>query len=141
MSAQSTPIGMDLSPAAEHRNTMFQGCVLRLQRLAYRGLNVHHLRSDQFVVICIAVDSRWRELVDTLMPGTDWQRIRDTGQEPVANGLVRVEFCDTLAEEEPGIVPALETVKNPLPLGKANCVVLDDGGCTVYEVDAIALQS
>lgn len=137
MSAQTTPIGMDLSPAAARRHEMVSQSMDRLQHLAYRSLHIRGQMNDEFVIVCIEVDSRWRGLVDKLMPNANWQPYRDAGQEPVAQGAVTVEVCALIAEECPEVIPALKTLSRELPPQKANCVALDEGGCTVYEIDAI----
>lgn len=137
MSAQSTPIGMDLSPAAEARNDMAMQCMDRLQHFAYRAIHTRGLRNDQFFVICVEVDSRWRDLVAQLMPGADWQQYRDAGQAPIARGAVPIRVAVSIAEQCPETIPALMTLQQPLPPQKANCVVLNDGGCTVLEIDVI----
>lgn len=137
MGAQTSPIGMDQSPAAARRNEMVSQCMDRLQHLAYRAMHVRGQRNDEFVIVCIEVDSRWRGLVDRLMPDADWQRYRDMDQAPVAQGAVSLDVCAIIAEQCPEVIPALETLWQPLPPEKANCVALDEGGCTVYEIDAI----
>lgn len=137
MSGQTTPIGMDLSPAAEARHEMFVQCMDRLQHFAHRAVHVRGLRNDQFFIICIQVDSRWRALADRLVPGADWQQRRDAGQEPIAQGAVPLEVAAIIAEQCPDTIPALETLSQVPPPGKASCVVLNDGGCTVYEIDAV----
>lgn len=43
---------------------------------------------DDVVIVVINVDTQiGRPLADALMPGTNWQAIRDAGQEPFARGL------------------------------------------------------
>lgn len=134
MSAQSTPVGMDLSPAAEKRNEMVLQCWSRLQHFAYRALNVRGKRNDEEVVVCIKVDSRWHYLVDRLMPGADWQQYRDLGQEPVARGCASFGTCEHLAE----VLPDIATVLMEVPeVGKMKCIALDDGGCTIYDIDPV----
>ncbi len=46
-------------------------------------------KGPEFVAICIDVDDPcWTEIVDALMPGYDWDSIRQRGEKPVARGVV-----------------------------------------------------
>lgn len=56
MSAQSIPVGMDLSPAAQARHDMVLQIWSGLQGLAQRALS-KGLENSQVVVFCIMVDS------------------------------------------------------------------------------------
>ena len=134
MSAQSSPVGMDLSPAAQERHLFALANWSRLQHFVYRALNVRGKRNDEEVVVCIKVDSRWRYLVDMLMPGADWQQYRNQGQELVARGCASFGTCKHLAEKLPDVASVLMEVPEA---GKMKCVVLDDGGCTVYDMDPV----
>ncbi len=134
MSAQSTPIGMDVSPAAEKRNVMYGQSLTRLAHLAWRQINLFNKGHDEFVTVAIAVDSRWRDLVDHLMPNTPeshWQAMRDQGIEPVAIGSVSRVFCDFFAAEFTDIAAVLMA---PPGDGFVKCIAVDDGGCTVYDL-------
>lgn len=136
MSAQSTPIGMDFSPAAEQRNEMFAQSKHRLQHFAFRALTVHGKNSSEFIVVCIAVDSDWRELVDLLMPNTteaQWQAYRDRGEPPIAMGFANTGARAYILERLPDLRASLEGV---CPEGTANAVVLNQGGGSVYEITA-----
>lgn len=132
MSAQSTPIGMDLSAAAEKRHEMVVQSYGRLQHFAYRAQTVHNLSNEDVVVTCIAVDSRWRPLVDKLMPNENWQAIRDLGQIPVARGTAFFPICKVIAEAMPDLAEVL--LEKPSE-GHYKLIALDDGGCTVYEIE------
>jgi hypothetical protein len=90
------------------------------------------MTNDQFVVLCIAVDSDWRDLVDLLMPDHDWQQYRDRGEQPVARGTVFAAVCEYLVERLPNIEQSLMEIP---PAGKAKAIVLDEGGGTVYEIE------
>ena len=97
------PPSAQLSEAAEFRNTLYVDSMSRLQHAAWRALNVLGMRNDEVVVVCIQVDSRWRYIVDLLMPGHDWQSIRDMGEEPVARGSAAWGMCEVVAERLPDI--------------------------------------
>lgn len=132
MSAQSTPIGIDLSLAAEKRNNMLIQCMDRLQHLAYRALCVLGKKNSEVVAVCIHVDdARWRYIVDMLMPNHDWQQYRDLGQEPVARGTASFGLCELLADELPDIADVLRQVPEE---GVMKAIVLAEGGCTVYDI-------
>ena len=137
MSAQSTPVGMDISQAADRRNSMVSERMARLQHLAWRAINVRGLNNTEFVIVCIQVDSPWRDLVDALMPNTPeshWQEFRDKGMVPIANGSASVEVCEIVAERCSEITQAL--MEKPGE-GIVKCVALDEGGCTVYDIKPI----
>ena len=126
-----------LSEAAEKRNEMVAQCIESLQHLAYRAENVHGMKSDEFVVVCIKVDSFWRDIVDLLMPDADWQQFRGLGQEPVVRGTVSFSFCKLIARRLPDIADLL--LEKPTT-GMARCIALDEGGGTVYEIEPLEQQ-
>ncbi|MEI6649818.1 MAG: hypothetical protein WCL23_00090 [Candidatus Moraniibacteriota bacterium] len=126
--------GEDLSDAGRKRHEMIESCIDRLQHFAYRAKTVHGLTNKDVVVVCIKVDTKWRDLVDVLMPNADWQQFRDMGQEPVARGTAYFPICEDLAKELPDIAEAL--LEKPED-GRFKCIVLDGGGCTVYEIEPI----
>lgn len=132
MTVQSKPFGMDLSPAAQKRHAMVTDSYERLQHLAFRAQSVHDLKNDEVVVVCIKVDTEWRPVVDALMPGANWQQHRDLGLEPAARGTAKFPICEVIAEKLPGIADAL--MKKPKK-GLYKCIVLDEGGGTVYEIE------
>lgn len=137
MSAQSTPVGMDISEAANRRNNMVSERMARLQHLAWRAINIRGLNNTEFVIVCIQVDSSWRDLVDALMPNTPeshWQEFRDKGMVPVANGSASVGVCEIVAERCPEIRDVL--IEEPSE-GVVKCIALDEGGCTVYDIKPI----
>lgn len=134
VSAQSTPIGMDLSESANKRNNMVSQSMDRLQHLAWRAMNVRGLNNNEFVIVCIQVDSRWRDLVDMLMPSTPeshWQEFRNKGMDPIAFGSATVGVCDFVVKHYPDIEDVL--MEKPGE-GIAKCIALDEGGCTVYDI-------
>jgi hypothetical protein len=120
-----------MSEAAKERHAMMQVSAERLAQLAHRALYVRGLKHDQFVMTCIKVDSRWRWIVDKLMPGYDWQEFRDRGEEPVARGSAMWPLCEVVAEELPNLKDALMEIP---AAGRVKVIALDDGGGTVYEI-------
>jgi len=132
MATAKIPESAQFSNEAEYRNKMYTQNMLRLQHLAWRALNVLGKKNDEIVVICIQVDSYWRELADSLVPNCDWQAFRDMGQDPIARGSVTWDICKTLAEELPDISDVIMEVP---PKGKVRAIVLSDYGGTVYELE------
>lgn len=132
MATATIPENAQLSDAAEHRNTMYIQSAHRLQHFAWRALNILGKKNNEVVVICIEVDSRWRDLVEQLMPGYDWDAERVSGRQPIALGSTTWAICKFLAEEFPDLAKVALEVP---PEGKAKAVVLDDGGCTIYELE------
>jgi hypothetical protein len=134
-------VGNGLIPkteAAKRRHEMAIQCLERLQNFAYRAKFVRNLSNREVVIVCIKVDSEWRGLVDILMPNTDWQKIRDAGQEPVARGLVMFNVCEGIAEILPGISDVLLEIPSE---GNYKMIALDEGGGTVYEIEPKASDS
>jgi len=121
-----------LSEAAQGRHDLMEQNLGRLEQIAHRAIHVKGLGANDFIIVCIKVDSRWRSVVDQLMPEHDWQQYRDQGMQPIARGSVAASFADYLAEELPDLREALREV---YPYGKAKAVVLDDTGGTVYEIE------
>ena len=69
------------------------------------------------------------------MPGKtaqDWQRYRDKGMDPVAQGTAMWSICEVLAEEMPDIAKAL--LEHP-PEDKIKLIALGKGGGTVYDIE------
>lgn len=88
------------------------------------------LTSAKVVIVLLCVDDRaGAELADALMPGTDWNAIRATGQVPYARGLAG----------RAGIMEALDCIDMVAAskLRKAQglaVVVVDAGVADVFEV-------
>jgi hypothetical protein len=120
-----------MSEEARVRHEFMLVNAARLAEMAHRALYVRGLSRDAFVVVCIEVDSRWRDFVDYLMPNQDWQQYRDQGMKPVARGIVSSSLCEILSEELPSIKNVLMEIPSA---GKVKVVVLDTGGATVYEI-------
>lgn len=119
----------------EKRNAIAQANYVRLVEIAQRSFYERKLSRDQFVMVCIQVDdTRWRYIVDQLMPNTtdaDWQKYRDRGEEPMARGSAMFPICEVLAEELPDIADVLMEIP---PEGHVKCIVLAEGGGTVYNI-------
>jgi hypothetical protein len=124
-----------MSNAAKKRHDMVIQCLDRLQNFAHRAKHLHGLANDEVVIVCIKVDSDWRSIVDDLMPGADWQQFRDIGLEPVARGTATFPICEIIAERLPDVSDVL--LETPSE-GHFKLIALDEGGCTVYEIEPIA---
>jgi hypothetical protein len=119
--------------SAEARNQFFQPQRERLEHMAFRSTK-KGLARNEFITVAIDVDDpNWSEVVETLMPGQDWQTIRDRGEKPVARGTVLAEgIIDYLCHVCPDIAPALT---GELPQGVVRAVVMADGGASVYYIE------
>lgn len=129
---QSTLIEIDMSEVAKKRHDMFLQFYERLQHFAFRAQNILKKENSEVVLFCIAVDTEWRGLVDILMPGTDWQKIRDQELEPVAMGSVTFSLAHDLIKLFPDMREILIEIP---PEGFYKCIALDEGGCTIYEIE------
>ena len=125
---------MNISESAEARNNMVAQCMARLENFAFRAVTKYQMQNDQFVVVCIVVDSQWRPLVDMLgpdIPEAYWQSFRDQGQKPVARAIASNAVCDYVVNILPGLRVSLE---EKYPEGTARLIALDDNGGTVYQI-------
>lgn len=68
------------------------------------------------------------------MPNHNWQEIRDQGLEPIARGTAYFPICEVVAMRVPDIADVL--LEKPTE-GLYKCIALDEGGCTVYEIEPI----
>lgn len=105
--------------AVEKHNCVatFQGHIDRIRhfttRIEARGLNPH----DHCIVVINVDDEHGGPIAERLMPGTDWQPMRDAGQVPFARGIVVraglievLELFDTDAAEALRSAPAFAAV-------------------------------
>jgi len=124
---------LPMSDEAKGRHEIMEVNAERLTQIAHRAIHVRGLKTNDFIVVCIMVDSRWRPLVDQLMPNHDWQQYRDQGMKPIARGSVVLNsIAPRLINELPGLRDSLCEV---YPDGKAKAIVLDDTGGTVYQIE------
>jgi hypothetical protein len=131
MATANIPPSAQLSKAAEYRNLMYSQAMPRLQHFAWRALNLLGKKSNEVVLVCIQVDSRWRGVVDMIMPGKDWDSVRATGADPVALGTVEWSFCELVAEEFPDLANMAFEVPDE---GCMKAFVLTEEGCTIYDL-------
>ncbi len=122
------------SKAARERHSLLLETVDRLAHMAHNAIYLKNLRTDQFVMVCIKVDSYWWYIVDVLMPNHDlhWQSIWDRGEAPIARGSASFQICKHLSEVLPNIAEVLLEVPDE---GRVKVIILDDGGATVYEIE------
>ncbi len=132
MATTHIPPNAQLSDAAEFRNIVFANSLPRLQHLAWRAINVLGKQNSEIVIICIEVDSRWRDLANQLMPNKDWDAIRATGAAPFARGSVLWGICEMIAEEFPDLAEIAREIPRE---GIVKAVILTDGGCTIYDLE------
>ena len=99
-----------------------------VRRIAERGDD-----PNEVCVVCIRVDDpHGRPLADALMPGYDWQSIRDKGETPYARGLaMRGGIGDALAIFERAAAERLADIKG------VAIVVIDCGVADVYRASEV----
>lgn len=104
----------------------------RMRYFAQRIVD-RRLSAQETLIVCIDVDDQtWTPLVDALMPGHDWQAIRDAGEHPVARGLA---MSAGVAEGAEAVYPAVgDGFRRPLPEGQMRCAVFAAGGVSVFTV-------
>lgn len=113
--------------------TMWEANRGRLSELAARAGAKGHAAKD-ILIVCIDVDTSWRDVVDELMPGYDWQAYRDRGELPIARGSVmRAGFGDYLCAAVPDIA---HLIRSAPPPGMWHAVVMTAGNATVYLVES-----
>lgn len=122
---------LESNPKVQERHILFQQNHARLEQLAYRAVNELNLAPYSVFVICIDVDDpAWTELVDQLMPGFNWQQIRDKGQKPIARGIVEAQSTiEYIGETVPDIQNAVSAINID---GKVISIAMTAGGASVY---------
>jgi hypothetical protein len=135
----------DLASAPEDRgrdarHVLFMLEQSRLAELAWRAqVKGHSLRNIAVVSIHVD-DDAWRGLADRLMPGTDWDALRNGPNDPVfARGSVmRQELSNLLEKQVPSLAPAL---RMRVPPGFVLCAVMAGGGASLYHLQPRAQAS
>lgn len=122
-----------LTPSEKAREILFELNKERLEQMAYNAIHIKHLRPDQIIMVAIDVDDpTWKQEVDFLMPGHDWQQYRDRGEEPiVARGSVNAAFGEYLSKVVPALAPAFA---QPVPKGLVRAVIMGSKGASVYHI-------
>ena len=136
MSTPTTLIkmGMSLSADAEKRHNLFLQHMDHIQHLVWKATHVQSMTNRDFVALCIKVDTVWREIADSLAPNENWQEYRERGEEPVACGICVFTITEHLAKRFPKIAQIL--LETPIE-GFVKTIVLDDTGCTVYDIQPV----
>jgi len=124
---------LEFNPRVQARHNLFLADQFRLEQFAYRAVNELNHAPHNIFIVCIDVDdTAWTELVDVLMPGYDWQSIRDQGQKPVARGIVQAEgMIDYIRETVPDIQKAVNAINID---GTVTSIVMTAGGASVYSL-------
>lgn len=96
-----------------------------VRRMEQRGDDV-----NQICIVLINVDdANGRPIAEILMPGFDWQEIRDRGEVPFARGLAgRQGMQDILATFDIEAAATLSEMTNKIAV-----VVVDHGAAAVFE--------
>lgn len=118
-----------MNASEESRQILYDLNRQRLAELAFRAIQ-RGRKNDEIMIVCIDVDDPvWSFLVDELMPGYDWQSIRDRGEKPVARGSVSAIMAELLSDFVPNLAQALV---GPPPSGHVRVAVLGAGGASIY---------
>lgn len=122
-------MGTESTGGEARRQEVYDAERMRLAELAGRAFT-RGMTGTDFVMVAIQVDSdTWGDLVDHLMPGQDWQPIRDRGEEPIARGSADIIVAEYVSEVVPGVA---ETLSGPAPHGMCYAIVLGWGGASVF---------
>ena len=111
------------------RNYLFAVQTPRLAHLAYQTLRRGYTPND-IMVVCIEVDDpEWTLLVQHLMPDYDWEKVRKTGQKPLARGIVAMALRDYLSAIVPSVAHAFDL---PRKDDEVIVAVMAGGGASIY---------
>ena len=98
----------------------------RLCEFADRARKKEEQGLGEFAVICIdADDPSWKGELGALMPGYDFQKLRDLGQQPFGRGVIPREIAE-------GFVSRCPEIKG-LPPG-VHILICGGGGLSIYPV-------
>ena len=122
------------SESKEDRHWMFLSEISRLQYLAYIIKCSNALTNETMITVCIDVESEWRWLVDILVPYTNWQTMGMFEARPLAVCTSSFSICKDVAKKLPDIKDSIMEKPNA---GHYKCIVLNDGGGTVYEIKPV----
>lgn len=117
----------------ELRQEIFDDSAQRLSDMAYRAIHELGKNPEDIVMVAIHVDDpEWTFVADALMPGCDWQPLRDRGEKPIARGSAMADgICEMLSELVPDLA---ETIAAGPPDRHLFAFVMDGGGASVYAV-------
>ena len=136
MSTQTTPFNQ----GPEFRQELMERFIQILQFLAWRAMNTLKMPSTEFVIFCIAYDTRWRYIVDKMVPQIPkeyWQWSRNLGLMPVGAFTGTKPILDHLAIAFPD---TSEEMKSVVADGRAKCIVLDEEGYSLYMITPVEYQ-
>jgi len=121
-----------MNPDEEARHTLFVQNELFLAEAAGKAI-VKGVHPRDFVAVVIDVDDpMWIDAVGILMPGNDWQAIRDLGKKPLARGTANDAFARAVGLQVPDITAALHP--DFVPEGHVRSLAMTRGGASVYYV-------
>jgi hypothetical protein len=110
------PVGFAVVQAVERHNCrlLLEANAERVQHFVGRVAALGRSSSDTVIVLLDVDDPAGSALADVLMPGHDWQAIRDQGMKPIARGLAGregiQEALDSIDSEAGKVLSSMEAL-------------------------------
>ena len=114
--------------AADACHAFLADSIPRLAHFAQRAIARGGPTERLAIVVLEIDDSLGSALADRLMPGYDWQAIRDRGETPVGRGLVMREGIEDVVE---AYDPKLARAVREVPAGQLPVVIVAGGTIAV----------
>lgn len=117
------------------RNDIFEGSKENLIRIG-KGIFKRRLSPSKYIVAVVHADSKeWTNLRDSIAPGTNWAKIREQGQVPVAFGVTNIDLIEKITSVVPKFRDkVLEQGLAPM-IGNVIVMILAGNGATLRELD------
>ena len=133
MAIVNSPEDKPLSEADKFRNELFRKTMPFLQSLAWHALNKQGRGNDEVALVCIDIDSSWRDVIDRFLPSQDWEELRkgSNGKSSVVVGCFDWEICEIIADRLPDLADIILAVPRE---GVVHAIILARGGGAVYEI-------
>lgn len=122
----------ELNPDAAARQVLFEQNRGYLETVA-GSLIRQGLSPREFVTVIIDVDDpAFTPAVESIMPGEDWQAVRDRGEKPLVRATASDAFAGVVAQAVPGLAAALhpELVAG----GCVRSIIMAKSGFSVYHI-------
>lgn len=122
----------ELNPDAAARQVLFEQNRGYLETVA--GSTIRQgLRTREFITVLIDVDDPAFALaVESIMPGEDWQAVRDRGEKPLVRAAASDAFAGVVSQVLPGLAAALHP--DLVPGGCVRSLIMARRGFSVYHI-------